>query len=70
MGNPCTKYRNYRPFVIGAIQQLQVLDGQPVLHTERLEANLHLATNEADILQQEAEHQVQAYVPKTSPFQS
>lgn len=70
MGNPCTKFRNYRVFVIGVIPDLQVLDGQPVLHTEQLEAKLNLAANETDILLQESQYKPQPYIPKTGPFQS
>ena len=65
MGNPCTKYTNYRSFVIGVVQQLEELDGQRILHTDRLAAKLNLAANQVDILRQEDQHQLPANLPPT-----
>lgn len=38
LGNPCHSYAGYRPFVLGTLPQLEVLDGEDVTHKERIEA--------------------------------
>ena len=44
MGNPCASLQNYRSYVIGILPQLEILDGEEILYTERLAAlqNFHL----------------------------
>ncbi|KAL9650788.1 hypothetical protein ABK040_001838 [Willaertia magna] len=38
MGNPCTKYENYRLFCVGTLPQLQILDGERITKSERIYA--------------------------------
>lgn len=53
-GNPCTKFTHYRMYVIGVLPQLACLDGEPVLHTERVEAKANFSFVESEILAQES----------------
>ncbi|KAG2387106.1 hypothetical protein C9374_002141 [Naegleria lovaniensis] len=43
LGNPCTKYENYRLFVIGTLPHLQILDGDKVSKSEKILAEQLLA---------------------------
>jgi len=38
LGNPCTKFENYRLYVVGALPQLQSLDGERITKSERIYA--------------------------------
>ncbi|XP_043922987.1 dynein axonemal assembly factor 11 [Protopterus annectens] len=38
VGNPCTEFKGYRPFVLATLSQLKWLDGKEVERTERIQA--------------------------------
>ncbi|PRW34002.1 tilB-like protein [Chlorella sorokiniana] len=47
LGNPCTRWPGYRPYVVGTLPRLRRLDGEPVLPSERISAAQQLPTLEA-----------------------
>ncbi len=53
MGNPCADFQNYRSYVMVILPTLEILDGQEILRTERIEAKRNWAVINADILRQE-----------------
>ena len=55
-GNPCTKYENYRAFVVGSIPQLRRLDGMEVTNTERLDAFQNLDKIRESIVEEQNEY--------------
>uniref|UniRef100_A0A8C9MXK6 Leucine-rich repeat-containing protein 6 n=1 Tax=Serinus canaria TaxID=9135 RepID=A0A8C9MXK6_SERCA len=38
MGNPCTEFEGYRPFVVATLQQLKYLDSKEIERSERIKA--------------------------------
>ncbi|XP_039284213.1 protein tilB homolog isoform X2 [Nilaparvata lugens] len=38
LGNPCTDFKSYRQYVVASLPQLQILDSQEILRSERIKA--------------------------------
>ncbi|KAF0984416.1 hypothetical protein FDP41_000315 [Naegleria fowleri] len=53
LGNPCTKYENYRLYVIGTLPQLQILDGDKVSKSEKILAEQLLPTIRASVAEEQ-----------------
>ena len=62
MGNPCADFQNYRSYVAVILPNLEILDGQEILRTERIEAKRNWAVINTDILQQEQLYSKQFYI--------
>ncbi|GAU99792.1 hypothetical protein RvY_10742 [Ramazzottius varieornatus] len=55
-GNPCAEYGGYRMYVVGALPQLKVLDGQEVTRTEQLAALHNFPNIKARIITHQNEY--------------
>ncbi|CAH7111150.1 Lrrc6 [Phodopus roborovskii] len=53
MGNPCTDFDGYRPFVVVTVQQLKWLDGKEIERSERIQASQNYPAVEQQIREQE-----------------
>ncbi|XP_023558370.1 protein tilB homolog isoform X2 [Octodon degus] len=53
MGNPCSDFQGYRPFVVATLQQLQWLDGKEIDRSERIQALQNYPVVEEQIREQE-----------------
>lgn len=58
-GNPCSKFENYREYVIATLPQVQRLDGIDVTNTERLEAIQSLKDIRESIISQQKDYFIQ-----------
>ncbi|XP_060761938.1 dynein axonemal assembly factor 11 isoform X2 [Neoarius graeffei] len=56
VGNPCTDFKGYRPYVVACLPQLQWLDGTAIGRAERIQALQNLDDLKKCVLEQEAEY--------------
>ncbi|XP_076838258.1 dynein axonemal assembly factor 11 isoform X2 [Brachyhypopomus gauderio] len=56
VGNPCTEFEGYRPYVLACLPQLQWLDGTAIGRAERIRAGQDIDGLRGRILEQEAEY--------------
>ncbi|KAM3866120.1 dynein axonemal assembly factor 11 [Diretmus argenteus] len=56
VGNPCSQFEGYRPYVVASLPQLKWLDGTEISRTERIRAGQGLEEVRREIRQQEQEY--------------
>ncbi|RZF39579.1 hypothetical protein LSTR_LSTR001100 [Laodelphax striatellus] len=56
LGNPCTDFKRYREYVVAALPQLQILDSQEILRSERIKAQQVFEDVEKQILDEIDKH--------------
>lgn len=55
-GNPCAEFSGYRDYVIATLPQLQVLDSEPILRSDRIRALQNYNRTSKIILQQQEQY--------------
>uniref|UniRef100_A0A336MWB3 CSON005079 protein n=1 Tax=Culicoides sonorensis TaxID=179676 RepID=A0A336MWB3_CULSO len=63
-GNPCSDFLEYRDYVIAILPQLINLDGKNVTRTDRIKATRDLEKNRRQIIQRQAEYQIERDLQK------
>lgn len=63
-GNPCAEFVGYRDYVIATLPQLQVLDSEPILRSDRIRAIQNYNTNSELILKQQNQYSVKRATQK------
>uniref|UniRef100_A0A146LCK8 Protein TILB n=1 Tax=Lygus hesperus TaxID=30085 RepID=A0A146LCK8_LYGHE len=56
-GNPCTDFDGYRAYVVATLPQLETLDGEEVIVSERIVAQQNYGEIRADIVRQQNDYQ-------------
>jgi protein TilB len=67
MGNPCTLWDGFRPFVVAMLPQLQRLDGTEVSRTERIQATQRFRGLRAELRELADAKRVEKGLPKVEP---